>query len=113
MKTRTAKPRAPKETPNKQRGAKVISMKSRKALRIASEHGPRHVGDMAAAQRVFNLEAEGIAALARTLDADFSRALDLLMACQGRVVVADSRIPGLDVHRLMAEARADVSKMIV
>ncbi len=33
--------------------------------------------------------------------------------CQGRVVVADGRIPGLDVHRMMAEARAAVSKMIV
>lgn len=33
--------------------------------------------------------------------------------CGGRLVVADGRIPGLDVPRLMAEARAAVSRMIV
>ncbi len=102
MKARTAKPRAPKETPSKDRGAKVISMKSRKALRVAPEQGSRHAGDMAAAQRVFNLEAEGIAALARTLDADFSRALDLMMACQGRVVVSGMGKSGHVAHKIAA-----------
>jgi arabinose-5-phosphate isomerase len=98
MKARTAKSRTTKETPNKERGAKVISMKSRKALRLA----PVNAGDMAAAQRVFNLEAEGIAALARTLDADFSRALDLLMACQGRVVVSGMGKSGHVAHKIAA-----------
>ena len=98
MKARTSKSRTAKETPNKERGGKVISMKSRRPLRAASK---KH-GDMAAAQRVLSLEAEGIAALARTLNADFSRALDLIMACQGRVIVSGMGKSGHVAHKIAA-----------
>src|SRR5262245_33617923 len=43
--------------------------------------------DLAAAKRVLGLEAEIIIALADTLGTDFLRALDILAACSGRVVV--------------------------
>jgi cytosine/adenosine deaminase-related metal-dependent hydrolase len=33
--------------------------------------------------------------------------------CAGRLVIEDGRIPGLDVSRLMAEARATVSRMVL
>jgi len=98
MKVRTAKSRTAKETPNKERSAKVISMKSRRPLRA----GSKKLGDMAAAQRVFSLEAEGIAALARALDADFSRALDYIMACQGRVIVSGMGKSGHVAHKIAA-----------
>jgi len=98
MKARTAKSRAAKQTPNKERGGKVISMKSRRPLRA----GSKKLGDMASAQRVFSLEAEGIAALARTLNADFSRALDLIMACQGRVIVSGMGKSGHVAHKIAA-----------
>ncbi len=44
-------------------------------------------GDIAAARRVLDLEAAGLAALSRGLDAGLSRALDLLAATEGRVIV--------------------------
>src|SRR5438067_1531894 len=43
--------------------------------------------DLAAAQRVLDLAAGALAAMARSLDGQFSRALDLLVAVRGRVVV--------------------------
>jgi arabinose-5-phosphate isomerase len=43
--------------------------------------------DLAAAQRVLDLAAGALAAMARGLDGQFSRALDLLAAVRGRVVV--------------------------
>src|SRR5262245_4331210 len=43
--------------------------------------------DLAAAQRVLDLAAGALAAMARGLDGQFSRALDLLIAVRGRVVV--------------------------
>ena len=43
--------------------------------------------DMAAAQRVLRLEADGIRALTASLGDDFSRTLDLLGAVEGRIVV--------------------------
>jgi arabinose-5-phosphate isomerase len=48
----------------------------------------RTESDLAAAERVLRLEAEGLQALTRSLDAQFSRALDLLMAVRGRVIVS-------------------------
>ncbi|HEY4134470.1 MAG TPA: SIS domain-containing protein, partial [Alphaproteobacteria bacterium] len=95
MKARTAKSRATKETTGK-----VIPIKSRPTLRAASKNA--HPGDVTAAERVFALEAEGIAALARTLDAGFSHALDLMMACQGRVVVSGMGKSGHVAHKIAA-----------
>lgn len=97
MKARTAKPRAAK-TPTKARDDKVIALKTRRPLRVAT----KKQGDMAAAQRVFSLEADGIAALAGALNADFSRALDLIMACQGRVIVSGMGKSGHVAHKIAA-----------
>ncbi len=60
-------------------------MSSTKALR---RQDAAHVNaDLACAQRVLRLEAEGLEALARSLDEVFTRALDLLDGRTGRVVV--------------------------
>ncbi|MGZ8257247.1 MAG: KpsF/GutQ family sugar-phosphate isomerase, partial [Gallionella sp.] len=40
------------------------------------------------AREVLNIEADAIKQLAIRLDADFLRALDLILACQGRVIVS-------------------------
>ena len=45
-------------------------------------------GDIGAARRVLDLEGEGLAALARSLDGSFVTALDILSAVTGRVVVS-------------------------
>jgi arabinose-5-phosphate isomerase len=56
-----------------------------KAARLAA--GPAG-DDIAVARRVLALEAEGLGDLARSLDARFGRALDLLGGVSGRVVVS-------------------------
>ncbi len=43
---------------------------------------------LALARRVLDIEAAAITSLARRLDASFVRALDVLLACKGRVVVS-------------------------
>jgi arabinose-5-phosphate isomerase len=45
-------------------------------------------GDLAVARRVFDCASEAIAALGGLLDGEFSRAVDLLMHCSGRVIVS-------------------------
>ncbi|KYC29456.1 D-arabinose 5-phosphate isomerase [Sterolibacterium denitrificans] len=42
---------------------------------------------IAMAQRVLQIEAEAVAALQQRLGADFLRAIDLILACRGRVIV--------------------------
>src|SRR5947207_14280240 len=57
-------------------------------LDTATTQSTAPVGDdLAAAQRVLDLAAGALAAMARSLDGQFSRALDLLVAVRGRVVV--------------------------
>lgn len=45
-------------------------------------------GDLAAARRVLDYAGEALAALGEVLNGDFSRAVDLLMAVKGRVIVS-------------------------
>ncbi|MCU0939651.1 MAG: SIS domain-containing protein, partial [Burkholderiaceae bacterium] len=45
-------------------------------------------GALALARDVIEIEARAVAALASRIDADFQRAVDLLLACRGRVVVS-------------------------
>ncbi len=51
-------------------------------------HSPAPAGDLAAAARVIETEAEALHALARTLDTRFCRALDVLGSVRGRVIVS-------------------------
>src|SRR5271170_758013 len=45
-------------------------------------------GDIAAARRVLDMAGEAIAALAETLNGDFTRAIDVILGVKGRVIVS-------------------------
>jgi arabinose-5-phosphate isomerase len=55
---------------------------------IADLPQAQHDSDIAAGKRVFTLAADAIAALGETLNGEFSRALDVILAVQGRVIVS-------------------------
>ena len=60
------------------------------ALKLAEPRAgtPQHAEDLAAARRVLDYAGEALKALAAGLDGNFTRALDVLSACKGRVVVS-------------------------
>ena len=53
----------------------------------ADARNPDVTDDLAVARKAMTLEADGIRALSDALDARFSRAVDILLAVSGRVVV--------------------------
>ncbi len=57
---------------------------------------------LAIARRVLEIEAGAVATLARRLDEDFSRAVGLLLACSGRVVVTGLGKSGLVARKIAA-----------
>jgi arabinose-5-phosphate isomerase len=59
-----------------------------------------------AARRVLEVEAEAVRALAERLDDRFTRAVQLLLACQGRVVVTGIGKSGLVARKLAATLTA-------
>ena len=54
------------------------------------------------ARRVLTIEAEAVAAMAARLDDSFDRAVDLLLACKGRVVVAGMGKSGIVCQKIAA-----------
>jgi arabinose-5-phosphate isomerase len=54
------------------------------------------------ARRVLTIEAEAVAALAARLDPGFDRAVDLLVGCKGRVVVAGMGKSGIVCQKIAA-----------
>jgi arabinose-5-phosphate isomerase len=76
----------------------------RSALRIASAQpaSARHDASLATAKRVLRIEAEAIAGLIDRLDGRFEKAVELLHACQGRVVVTGLGKSGLIGRKLAA-----------
>ena len=54
------------------------------------------------ARRVLTIEAEAVAALAGRLDESFDRAVDLLVGCKGRVVVAGMGKSGIVCQKIAA-----------
>lgn len=54
------------------------------------------------ARRVLTIEAEAVAALAARLDPSFDRAVDLLVGCRGRVVVAGMGKSGIVCQKIAA-----------
>ena len=54
------------------------------------------------ARRVLTIESEAVAALASRLDARFDQAVDLLVSCQGRVVVAGMGKSGIVCQKIAA-----------
>ena len=59
-------------------------------------------GDIAAARRVFKREIEGLLALESWLDGNFIAALDLIIACKGRVVLSGMGKSGHIAHKIAA-----------
>jgi arabinose-5-phosphate isomerase len=59
-------------------------------------------GDLAAARRVLSYAGDALAQLSAQLDASFSRAIDLLAAVQGRVVVSGMGKSGHVGHKIAA-----------
>lgn len=57
---------------------------------------------LAAAQRTLDLAAQAVGALRARLDADFLRAVDLVVACRGRVVVSGMGKSGAIARKLAA-----------
>ena len=64
------------------------SRPERQAIELSEPSASDSAEDLAAARRVLELEAEGLSALAAGLDMSFSRAVERLLAVQGRVVVS-------------------------
>jgi len=54
------------------------------------------------ARRVLTIEAEAVAALAARLDPNFDRAVDVLLGCKGRVVVAGMGKSGIVCQKIAA-----------
>jgi arabinose-5-phosphate isomerase len=67
-------------------------------LRVSSAHA----GAIALARDVIETEARAVAALADRLDARFARAVELLLACRGRVVVSGIGKSGHIARKLAA-----------
>ena len=59
-------------------------------------------GDIEAARRVFSYASSAIDALSKALDGDFSRAVDVLLAVKGRVVVSGMGKSGLIARKIAA-----------
>lgn len=59
-------------------------------------------GGLAAAKRVFDIEAAGLQAAARGLDGEFVAALDLLAGVRGRIVVSGMGKSGHIAHKIAA-----------
>ena len=55
---------------------------------LRSLPGEAAAGDLAAARRVLNAASGALAALAEALDGDFTRAIGLILAAKGRVIVS-------------------------
>lgn len=58
--------------------------------------------DLEAARRVLAIEGEALAALARSLDGRFGRALDLILGIEGRVIVSGMGKSGHVGHKIAA-----------
>src|SRR3954463_13647831 len=55
---------------------------------LQSLSGKAAAGDLAAARRVLTTAGEALSALAEALDGDFTRAVDLVLAAKGRIIVS-------------------------
>jgi arabinose-5-phosphate isomerase len=63
-------------------------MRSAEPLSASMTAVPRHENDLAAGRRVLRLAAEAVEALGETLNGAFSRAVDVILAIEGRVIVS-------------------------
>lgn len=57
---------------------------------------------LARARRVLEIEARGLAALRERLDARFARAIDVLLACRGKVVLTGVGKSGIVCRKIAA-----------
>ena len=62
-------------------------------------HKKRQMQHLAEAQRVFDAEIEGLDLVKSRLANEFEQAIDLILACQGKVVVAGIGKSGIIGHK--------------
>src|SRR5215470_6414369 len=74
----------------------------RKARRPPTVRRARESDDVRRARRVLSIEASAIAALGARLDGRFGRAIDLLAACTGKVVVTGMGKSGIICRKIAA-----------
>ncbi len=86
----------PKRIPTRKKRAHVLTSSAIKKPAIVSNT------DLESASRVLSLEAEGIRALAESLDNTFTDALDILSAVTGRVIVSGMGKSGHIARKLAA-----------
>ena len=83
----------------------VVEMAGFDALRrrqYSAEHFSRHGELVREARKGFELQARAVAQLADRVDADYERALDILLECRGRIVVCGIGKSGLVGRKLAA-----------
>src|SRR5262249_45492061 len=78
-----ADPRGERDRTRQQTGVRMRSADPHSASSADTHHN-----DLAAGKRVLTLAADAIAALGETLNGEFSRAVDVILAVQGRVIVS-------------------------
>ena len=86
----------------------VLSLAFKNSMSVTYPSLAATPGALALAREVLQIEAQAISALIDRIDSAFSRAVDLLLACSGRVVVSgvgrrahrtqDCGNPGVDRH---------------
>jgi arabinose-5-phosphate isomerase len=76
--------------------------KSTKLTSKASRPPDRGNGSLAEGRRVLKIEARAVQALVERLDTQFTRAVDLLMRCKGKVVVSGMGKSGLVGQKIAA-----------
>ena len=59
-------------------------------------------GDLAAARRVLTMASQGLTALAEALNGDFSRAVGLMLAAKGRIIVSGMGKSGIVARKIAA-----------
>ena len=81
-------------------------MRRRKSTKLnspsASEAGRTNGGTLAEGRRVLTIEARAVQALIDRLDAQFDKAIDLLLRCKGKVVVSGMGKSGLVGQKIAA-----------
>jgi len=69
------------------------------------------VSDLVAARRVLRTAADALTSLGEALDGEFTRAIDTIVAAQGRVMVSPATSPARSPPRCRPPARRPISSI--